>query len=44
VKEWSSTLLIFLSLLLIGAFIAAMSAFFAVSKYLNRSLDELHQR
>lgn len=44
VKEWSSTLLIFLSLLLTGAFIAALSAFFAVNKYLNRSLDELHRR
>lgn len=44
VKEWSSTLLIFLSLLLTGAVIAALSAFFAVNKYLNRSLDELYRR
>jgi cell division transport system permease protein len=44
VQDWSSTLLIFLSLLLTGAFIAALSAFFAVNKYLNRSLDELYRR
>ncbi|WP_448519808.1 cell division protein FtsX [Rhodoflexus sp.] len=44
VADWPSTLLIFLSLLLIGALVAAVSALIAIGKYLNRSLDELYQR
>lgn len=44
VEDWLSTGSIFLSLLLAGALIAAGSAYYAVNKYLNRSLDELYRR
>jgi len=44
VADWFSTLLIFLSLLLVGGLVAALSALLAVNKYLNRSLDDLYRR
>ncbi|MCS7018534.1 MAG: permease-like cell division protein FtsX [Cytophagales bacterium] len=43
VEDWFATIVICLSLLLLGMLVAAISAFFAVSKYLNRSLDELYK-
>lgn len=43
VSDWFVTALIFLSLLVAGALIAAASTSIAVSKYLNRSLDDLYK-